>query len=476
MLLRYFYDKALAQGSYLVGCQASGEGLVIDPSRDIEPYLKAAAEEGLAIRHVTETHIHADFVSGSRELAARTGARLYLSDMGDADWKYGFADANTVLLRDGDEWKVGNVRVKAIATPGHTPEHLVFQITDTASADEPMGLFTGDCLFVGALGRPDLLEEAAGMVGTKESGARQQFRNIQWLKTLPDYLQIWPGHGAGSACGKSLGAVPSTTLGYEKRFNPSFHISDEDEFVHWLLEEQPEPPRYFAVMKRVNKVGPALLGDLPAPQRLDRAALDRMLQAGVLVIDARPCQAFAEGHLPGTLNVPGDSNRFSTYVGSLIDVTQAVALIAPDYWQERLIRELRAIGVDLITGVASPEVLAGAAEQTRQISPLELARSSNGRVILDVRGHSEYMEMRLNGARHIPLGYLPEALDELPRDLPLVVHCQSGVRSQVAASFLLRRGFTNVENLTGGIDAWAQAGLEVERGRLEFASFLPRSG
>src|SRR5689334_18636063 len=196
MLFRRFYDDQLAQASYLIGCQATGEALVVDPNRHLEPYLRGAESEGLRISHVTETHIHADFVSGVRELAAATGARVYLSDMGDADWKYTFADVGTVLLHDGDSWMVGNIHVEVIHTPGHTPEHLMFQITDTIAADEPMGLLTGDCLFVGSVGRPDLLEEAAGFAGTKEIGARQQFCNIQRLKTMPDYLQIWPGHGA----------------------------------------------------------------------------------------------------------------------------------------------------------------------------------------------------------------------------------------------------------------------------------------
>ena len=223
MLLKYFYDEKLAQASYLVGCAKTGEALVIDPMRNVTPYLRAAEKEGLRITHVTETHIHADFVSGSRELAAATGATVYLSDMGDDDWKYGYADdPRVVLVRDGDFFMVGNIKVDVLHTPGHTLEHIAFQITDTAAADRPIGVFTGDFLFVGDVGRPDLLEEAAGYKGTKEPGARMQYQTVQKFKGMPDYLQIWPGHGAGSACGKALGAIPSTTLGYEKLFNPAF--------------------------------------------------------------------------------------------------------------------------------------------------------------------------------------------------------------------------------------------------------------
>jgi hydroxyacylglutathione hydrolase len=211
MILKRFYDEKLAQASYLLGCGATGEALVVDPNRDVQQYIDAAAAEDLRLTHVTETHIHADFVSGTNELAARTGARAYLSDEGGRDWSYAFAGAiDAVLLRDGHEFRVGNIRVRVMHTPGHTPEHLSFVVTDTAGADQPMGVFTGDFVFVGDVGRPDLLEKAAGVTGTMEAGARQLFDSIQRIRTLPDFVQLWPGHGAGSACGKSLGAVPST--------------------------------------------------------------------------------------------------------------------------------------------------------------------------------------------------------------------------------------------------------------------------
>jgi len=201
MLLKYIYDEHLAQASYLVGCTATGEALVIDPARDIAPYLALAEDAGLRVTHIAETHIHADFVSGSRELAAATSAKIYLSAMGDAAWKYAYVGApNVRTVRDGDHFMVGNIRIEVMHTPGHTPEHISFMVTDTAGADAPMGIFTGDFVFVGDVGRPDLLEEAAGMMGTKQSGARQQFASVGRLKALPDYLQLWPGHGAGQSC------------------------------------------------------------------------------------------------------------------------------------------------------------------------------------------------------------------------------------------------------------------------------------
>ncbi len=465
MLLRYFYDKTLAQASYMVGCSATGEALIVDPSRDIQQYLDAAEAEGLAITHVTETHIHADYVSGSRELASESGARLYLSDMGDEFWKYGFVDDHTILLRDGDSWMVGNIRVEVIHTPGHTPESISFMITDTAGADKPIGIFTGDFLFVGDIGRPDLLDEAAGFVGTREVGARQQFANVQRFKDMPDYLQIWPAHGAGSACGKALGAVPSTTLGYEKLFNPAFQFDSEQPFVDWLLKDQPEAPRYFAQMKHVNKVGPALLADLPVLRQMSADELSSLVAQGAQIVDARSQADYAAGHVPGTLNVPGDTQSFSTYVGWYVDFEHPFYLIAAESEVERLVTELRAVGVDNIAGYFTPDVLTGQLSKLDMISPSEVSERmpNNGFWLLDVRGATEYSSEHIPGARNIPMGYLPRHFEELPRDELIITQCAGGLRSQIAASLLLKHGFSNVQNMTGGFSAWKDAGLPVEQ-------------
>lgn len=233
MFLKYFYDKSLAHASYMIGCQRSGEAIVIDPSRSVDQYLDAATAEGLRIVGSAETHIHADFVSGSRELADRVGAKLYLSDEGPADWKYQFAVQHaSELLKHGDVFHVGKVRLDVMHTPGHTPESISFVLTDEGGgANVPMGIFTGDFVFVGSIGRPDLLETAAGVVGSAELGARQLFQSVQKFRALPDHLQVWPAHGAGSACGKGLGAIPSSTVGYEKLFNPALQFHDEQKFV-----------------------------------------------------------------------------------------------------------------------------------------------------------------------------------------------------------------------------------------------------
>jgi hydroxyacylglutathione hydrolase len=460
MILRYFYDENLAQASYLVGCVKTGEALVIDPMREIQPYMKMAAKEGLRITHVTETHIHADFVSGARELAAATGATIYLSDMGDADWKYAYVhEPNVITVRDGDNWMVGNIQIEVLHTPGHTPEQIAFVLTDTAAADQPMGVFTGDFLFAGDIGRPDLLEEAAGYKGTKEAGARLSYQTVQRFKQLPDYLQIWPGHGAGSACGKALGAVPSTTLGYEKLFNPAFQFSDEESFVRWLLAGQPEPPRYFAQMKKVNKLGPELLQNLPAPRQLGRAELEAALRGGHLVVDLRSAEAYAQGHIPGTLSIPATSPTFSTYIGWFVDYNRPLYFITPELDQApAIMTALHAIGVDHVPGYFAADVVRRGAERLPMISASELADrlSRNGIVVVDVRGQSEYLEQHLTGAKHIPLGFLPQRLDEVPHDKTVVTQCATGYRSQIAASLLRATGYHNVLNLSDGIEAWSR--------------------
>jgi hydroxyacylglutathione hydrolase len=461
MLLKYFYDETLAQASYMVGCAKTGEALVIDPMRNIEPYLQTAAKEGLRITQVSETHIHADFASGLRELAARTGATMYVSDMGDADWKYAFAgEPNVIPLRDGDNWKVGNIKVDVIHTPGHTPEHISFMITDTAAANKPIGVFTGDFIFVGDVGRPDLLEEAAGLTGTKEPGARKQFSSVQKFKALPDYLQIWPGHGAGSACGKALGAIPSTTLGYEKLFNPAFQFDAEDAFVRWLLSGQPEAPRYFAQMKKINKQGWSLLGTLPEPKQMDHAALMVLVEAGQLVIDLRSREDYARAGISGTINVPMTDNSFLTYIGWFADYNKPLFFVTPSKGKvEPALTALRSIGIDNTPAYFAPEAAREDGEALPTMSASQLAERlpRNGLIIVDVRGKTEYDEKHIAGAKHIPLGHLPRRMSELPKDHTLIMQCASGYRSQIAASYLRAHGFKDVATLNDDVQAWSKA-------------------
>jgi hydroxyacylglutathione hydrolase len=474
MFFQRFFDEKLAQVSYLVGCQTTGEALVVDPNRNLEPYLSAAAADGLRITQVTETHIHADFVSGARELAQRTGARLLLSGEGGSEWQYEYAErAGAELLRDGGCVQLGKVQIEVIHVPGHTPEHLAFLVTDTPSASEPMGVFTGDFLFVGDVGRPDLLERAAGQAGTMEIGARRLFHSLQRFRLLPDFIQIWPGHGAGSACGKMLGAMPQSTLGYEKRFNWAFSIKDEAEFVRMVLAGQPDPPRYFAEMKRMNRRGPRLLGALQRPPRLPVGRLAELLDAGTLVVDTRPAADYAAASIPGTLNIPLGKG-FTTWAGWLIPYDRDFVLIVDDHRTQRVeetVRDLAGIGLDRVMAYCGIEVVEAWRTARGQLQAIELvsanelekAVSSDRTAIVDVRSMEEWSAGHLPGARNIPLGELDQRLAEVPRDRSVIVHCQSGLRGAIAASLLLARGFSQVRQYPAGFGEWAAGGREVEK-------------
>jgi hydroxyacylglutathione hydrolase len=462
MLLKYFYDKSLAHASYMVGCQRTGEAIVIDPSRSVEQYLEAAAAEGLRITGSAETHIHADFVSGSRELADRSGAKLYLSDEGPADWKYQFADKHSSqLLKDGDVIRVGKIKLEVMHTPGHTPEHISFVLTDEGGgANLPMGIFTGDFVFVGSIGRPDLLETAAGVVGSAETGARQLYHSIERFKSLPDHLQVWPAHGAGSACGKGLGAIPSTTVGYEKLFNPSLQYQDEQEFVDYILADQPETPFYFAVMKRVNKVGPELARNQPAVHLLPAGDLAKSSREH-MVIDIRNAASFADGHVAGAINVP--SNSLVQWAGFFVDYNKPLFLLTDADSLAANLRSLRSIGIDNVQGyfdISASEVQKQFTEAYSSATPQELAASiENGSVrLIDVRAATEFNEGHIQNAEHHFLGNLLRQLSQMDKSKPLVVQCLAGGRSAIGTSILQRAGF-KVTNMSGGYKAWRASGL-----------------
>jgi len=343
-------------------------------------------------------------------------------------------------------------------------------ITDTVGANRPMGIFSGDFVFVGDVGRPDLLEEAAGFKGTKEIGARQMFQSLQRFKTLPDYVQIWPGHGAGSACGKSLGAVPSSTVGYEKLFNWALSYDDEAAFVKALLAGQPEAPKYFAMMKKINKEGPAILRGLPAPEHLPYNRLKRLLDDGAVVVDTRAAGAFASMHVPGTLNIPYNGS-FTNWAGWLLDYDRPFYMIADSGRIREIARDLIYIGLDKFAGYFEPAAIEMWGESGQRLecyevtTPAEVAdRVKRGEVtVLDVRSRSEWEEGHIPGAHHIMLGYLPDRMVELPSDKPILVQCQSGNRSAIGASILQAHGFKQVKNLIGGYRDWAVAGLPIAR-------------
>ena len=482
MLLRQLVDEKLAQYAYLIGCQATGEAVVIDPERDVDRYLAAAEREGLRITAVAETHIHADFLSGARELAERLDVALYLPAEGGPDWQVEWARRpraaggayRATFLRDGDTFRVGNIELRAVHTPGHTPEHVSYLVTDRGSgASDPIGIATGDFVFVGDLGRPDLLEQAAGIQGVQESAARTLHRSLPRFTALADHLQVWPGHGAGSACGKALGAVPVTTVGYEKRHNAALDAAGlgEDAFVGAILSDQPEPPTYFARMKRDNRAGPKLLGRLPRPVRLAaQEVAARAADPEIAVVDARLDRAaFMARHLPGSLFAPLDRS-FNTVVGSLVeDAERPLLLVLDEEDVEQAVRDLVRIGHDRVVGFVDPQTLvrhwarggAGASIPVIDMETLHRVHTDPAHVIVDVRGAAEHRAGHVPGAVNVPHTRLPLLLDRIPRTGTLFVHCQGGGRSAVASAFLAARG-RHVVFVDGEWSRWLERGFPVE--------------
>ena len=454
MFLRQIFDPHLSQHSYLIGCQRTGETIVIDPERDIDRYRAIAAEEGLRLTAVAETHIHPDFVSGARELAEDPSVRAFLSAEGGPDWQVEWARgaSNVTLLHDRDFFKVGNIQFQALHTPGHTPEHLVYLVTAIGGgANEPVALLTGDFIFVGDVGRPDLLEQAAGFAGTQEVGARQLYASLRGVAHLPCHLEILPAHGAGSACGKALGSVPFSTFGYELKFNPAFRLAldgTEDDFVKFILSGQPEPPAYFANMKHVNKVGTIVLGTLPQPRQMNLDEISgRLNQPNFVVLDTREDRAaFRARHLRGSLFVP--EAKFSDFAGSYLQPENEVVLMVKDLTHaDEFVRQFVRIGFEHIVGVLLASTIATAPKSTVKSTvalsfaevPAMLASGVEFRV-LDVRSATEFAGAHLRGAQNIAHSRLRPRLNEVPPDIPLLVHCANGLRAASACSFLERRG------------------------------------
>jgi|AntRauTorcE11898_2_1112593.scaffolds.fasta_scaffold06897_2 hydroxyacylglutathione hydrolase len=460
MYFKQMYDKRLSQYAYLIGCQATGQAIVIDPMRDIDQYYALAESENLEIIAVADTHIHADYISGLREFAEE-GITVYASDEGGDDWKYEWllqGDYSSELLRHGDTFGIGNINFEVMHTPGHTPESLSYLLTDGAAADEPMGIFSGDFVFVGDVGRPDLLETAAGETGAMKPAAKKLYQSIQKFKQLPEYLQVWPGHGSGSACGKAMGAVPESTVGYELRFSGAFNAAgSEQEFVDYILDGQPEPPLYFGRMKTVNKEGPAVLGKLPRPAKV---SIDEMTKAGGTIIDTRGKHDFMAGHLTGAQLATLDNN-FNTIAGSYIDPDDDLYLIIDEANLEQAVRDLIRVGLDNIKGYVPLSVFNnwdGDLEQTKAINfdELENKRGNGNTQVLDVRKATEYQNGHVPNSIHIAHTRLANHLDELPQDKTLLVHCASGQRASYAAGLLARKGF-DIEWVDDAFSNWKES-------------------
>jgi hydroxyacylglutathione hydrolase len=458
MFMQRVFTEGLAQASFVVGSDERHEAIVIDPRRDVGVYLDIAAAHDLRITHIYETHVHADYASGARELAARTGAVMHLSAIGESEFEH-------APVHDGDVLEVGELRVQALLTPGHTPEHICLLVTDTAHPSEPATLFAGDAVFVGSVGRPDLLGEEQ----TRSLATALHHTIHDKLMALDDEIIVYPGHGAGSACGKAIGNDPSTTMGQEKRFNFAFQPATEAQFVEMILDGLPEPPPYFPVMKRLNKQGPQILGGIPTPDNLSVDDLRHAQQDDKILLDVRPAARFGEAFLAGSLNI-GLEPSLPNWAGWAVSYENPIVLIVDDAADvEEAVTWLIRIGLDNVTGyaVADPDAwrAAGlAVESIEQIDP----RAANARLatgdlqILDVRNVDEWNGGHVGGSHNVPVGPLVRGADGLDPSRPVAVMCAAGYRSSLGASVLKRRGYTDVINVTGGMDAWRAAGLPVE--------------
>jgi hydroxyacylglutathione hydrolase len=470
MYFQQIFEPKLAHNAYLIGCQESKEAIIIDPQRDIDRYIKIAEKSNLNIVAAADTHIHADYLSGTREFAELGDVKIYASDEGSEEWKFRWlinSKYEHQLLRHGDTFRVGQVKFEVVFTPGHTPEHisyLVFDVTDRS--DTPLGILSGDFVFVGDVGRPDLLEVAAGYEGVMKPAAKELHSSLKKFKELPEFLQVWPGHGAGSACGKALGAVPLSTVGYELRFNPSLKASSTlDGFVAFILEGQPEPPPYFSRMKRENRNGPVILNSLPDPAELSAGRIPELAaKTDIAVVDTRPWDEFRTGHLRGSLAMPLNKT-FPTNAGSYVSPNTPIYLIVEKHNLEEAVRDLIRIGLDEIAGYVTSDTLkkyhddGGKIDTTEQIEINEMKRrlKANNAFLLDVRGATEFSAGHIDGAFNIAHTQLTLRMKEIPATKQILVSCRTGERSGYASALLEKSGY-DVAHVAGGLAAWEAAG------------------
>ncbi|HEY6146473.1 MAG TPA: MBL fold metallo-hydrolase [Thermoanaerobaculia bacterium] len=459
MFFKQLYLGCLAQASYLIG--SNGEAAVVDPRRDVDEYLEEARREGLTIRHIIETHLHADFVSGHRELAARTGARIYIGAKAGARFEH-------VAVRDGDEISFGDVTLRFLETPGHTPESVCVLVTDRAESEQPTAVLTGDTLFIGDVGRPDLLgakispDELAGALYDSLHGK---------LLTLPDSVRVFPAHGAGSLCGRNISRETSSTIGEQRRFNYALKPMTREQFVRAVTADLPEAPDYFRRDVELNRRGAGALKDLPPLAELDPGEVERLLEADAAVLDVRDAAEFGRGHVPGSFEI-GLSGQFASWAGAILPASAPIVLVAADAASAAQARmRLARVGIEDVAGFLAGGVDAWresgrALSTTEQIDVTELRRRIGARSswLLDVRRPAERENARIPDAVAVPLNELPDRTDELDRAAPVAAICAGGYRSAIAASVLERAGFSRVANVVGGMDAWTASGLDVVTG------------
>jgi hydroxyacylglutathione hydrolase len=456
MYFEQFYLGCLSHASYMAGSE--GVAAVVDPQRDVQVYLEAARQNGLRIAHVIETHLHADFVSGHRELAARTGAKIYVGARAGAQFPH-------VAVSQGDEIAFGQCRLRFLETPGHTVESICVLVTDLDRSPGPFAVFTGDTLFIGDVGRPDLSpdhtpQQLAGLLYDSLHGK---------LLSLSDDVRVYPAHGAGSLCGRQMSNERSSTIGEQRVANYALRAASRDEFVHLLTDTLPERPAYFARDAEINRAGAAALDDLPLLQELTPDASLRLQQAGAIVLDTRPDTQFGAGHIPGSVNIPL-SGQFASWAGALLGLETDLLLVAenPECAAEGRMRLAR-VGIERVAGYLAGGIHAWQLanrpiERLPHITVQDLDRLQRDEAdlqIADVRRPAEWEDGHIEGALLLPLNRIAAEIRQLDPARPIAVHCKGGYRSAIAASLLLRAGFHHVVNVTGGFDAWKAADLPV---------------
>ena len=450
-----FYLGCLAHASYMVGSE--GVAAVIDPQRDVDIYLEAAAAKGWKIEYIIETHVHADFVSGHRELAARTGAHIYLGAGSEAEFLH-------VAVVDGDELEFGQCRLRFLQTPGHTLESICILMQDRSQPNRPAIVFTGDTLFVGDVGRPDL-----SPTHTPQQLAAILYSSLHdKLLALPDDTEIFPAHGAGSLCGRQMSAEASSTIGRQRQTNYALLARTSDEFVHLLTDNLPARPEYFAREVDLNRRGAAPIAELPPLAPLSAPEVLRLQKRGALVVDTRPAMQFAVGHVPGSVHI-ALTGPYASWAARILglDTRLIIAGEDPEHVRESQLRLAR-VGIENVAGYLADGIVGWIRngfelEYIPQITAqdfVELRDQQPGRIaLLDVREPAEVAAGAIAGSAHIPLGQLKSRAAELNPDRLLVVYCRSGYRSSIATSLLRRSGFRDIANLIGGIEAWKTAGL-----------------
>lgn len=458
MFLKQFYLGCLAHGSYLIG--SGGESAVIDPQRDVDQYIEEANRAGFSIKYIIETHLHADFVSGHKELAEKTGATIVFGAKAGASFPH-------IAAKDGDILKVGTINLSILETPGHTPESICILAQDTAD-ENPAKLFSGDTLFIGDVGRPDLVG-SKGFSANEMAGLMYDSLHEKLLK-LPDEVELFPAHGAGSLCGKHLSNERSSSIGMQKQFNYALKPMTKEAFIEMLTTDQPEVPAYFPKDVEINRQGASPLNNLPRPLPLTAAAVVMELQRGAIVLDIRSATEYASGHIKGSLNI-GLGGQFASWAGTLIELGTPIILLANDIAQvDEAVMRLARVGIESVlgyveNGLSSSNEAGLEIEQSSVISVDELKRAldaSEDLLVLDVRRPGEYEAGHVPNAINIPLAELPTSMADIPGNWPLAIICAGGYRSSIAKSVLERGNFRLSMNVLGGTAAWKKAGYAIQ--------------